>query len=59
MPRGWLIEFKKEFDGLKVDYSDPKEDYYTLKGLFLGTYFVEEWHDIHVLKRVRVYDTLL
>ena len=37
---------------------NTKEDYEILRGLFLGRYMHEEFHDEHIIKRAKTVDTL-
>jgi hypothetical protein len=41
-----------------TDIFNTKEDYEVLKGLWIGTYAHQEFHDTHTIKRAKVVDKL-
>jgi len=41
-----------------LDLFNTKEDAEVLKGLFIGRYAYEQFHDTHIIKKAKMYDLL-
>jgi hypothetical protein len=57
MPRSWVTTIVNDPTQI-ANLSNTKEDYEVMKGLWIGNYAWEEFHDSHIVKRAKVVDTL-
>lgn len=57
MPRSWVETIIA--DPAQVSQlANTKEDSEVLKGLFIGRYMYEQFHDEHIVKRAKTIDTI-
>jgi|FaiFalDrversion2_1042247.scaffolds.fasta_scaffold02068_4 hypothetical protein len=57
MPRPWVTTIVNN-PAEVAQFANTKEDYEVLKGLWIGLYAWQEFHDSHIVKRAKVIDTL-
>jgi hypothetical protein len=57
MPRSWVETIVNDPAQI-ANFANTKEDAEVLKGLFIGRYYWQEFHDAHIVKRVKMIDTI-
>lgn len=57
MPRPWVTQIITDPAQVSV-LANTKEDSEVLKGLFIGRYMYEQFHDEHIVKRAKTIDTI-
>lgn len=57
MPRAWVTNIVNDPAQI-ANLANTKEDAEVLKGLWIGRYYWQEFHDSHIVKRAKVIDLI-